>query len=136
MAPTRPHGQGRIRTSVARKERQIYSLLPLTTRPPVRNGGKVPLPFPPTRSWREDLNSRPADYKSAALPTELRQHFLESKFYVIYRQNANCFRDNFKMNISNWGWSDKSPLFLDADEVVLWGAQLSFAESQLQAFEK
>src|SRR5690242_5965175 len=29
--------QGRIRTSVARKERQIYSLLPLTTRPPVRN---------------------------------------------------------------------------------------------------
>jgi hypothetical protein len=32
------HGaQGRIRTSVARKERQIYSLLPLTTRPPVQN---------------------------------------------------------------------------------------------------
>ena len=27
--------QGRIRTSVARKERQIYSLLPLTARPPV-----------------------------------------------------------------------------------------------------
>ena len=30
-----PGAQGRIRTSVARKERQIYSLLPLTTRPPV-----------------------------------------------------------------------------------------------------
>ncbi len=29
-------GQGRIRTPVARKERQIYSLLPLPTRPPVR----------------------------------------------------------------------------------------------------
>jgi hypothetical protein len=29
-------GQGRIRTPVARKERQVYSLLPLTTRPPVR----------------------------------------------------------------------------------------------------
>ena len=29
--------QGRIRTSVARKERQIYSLPPLTARPPVRN---------------------------------------------------------------------------------------------------
>ena len=29
--------QGRIRTSVARKERQIYSLLPLTARPPVPN---------------------------------------------------------------------------------------------------
>src|SRR3990167_1557184 len=25
-------------------------------------------------SWRRDSNSRPADYKSAALPTELRQH--------------------------------------------------------------
>ena len=25
-------------------------------------------------SWREDLNPRPADYKSAALPAELRQH--------------------------------------------------------------
>ena len=27
----------------------------------------------PAWSWREDLNPRPADYKSAALPTELRQ---------------------------------------------------------------
>ena len=25
-------------------------------------------------SWREASNPRPADYKSAALPTELRQH--------------------------------------------------------------
>ena len=25
------------------------------------------------KSWRTDLNRRPADYKSAALPTELRQ---------------------------------------------------------------
>ena len=30
-------GQGRIRTSVARKGRQIYSLLPLAARPPVRS---------------------------------------------------------------------------------------------------
>ncbi len=29
------NGQGRIRTSVARKERQIYSLVRLTTPPPV-----------------------------------------------------------------------------------------------------
>jgi hypothetical protein len=27
-------------------------------------------------SWRWDSNPRPADYKSAALPTELRQQFL------------------------------------------------------------
>ena len=62
-------GQGRIRTSVARKERQIYSLLPLTARPPVRT-------MPKHRSWRRELNPRPADYKSAALPTELRQLFV------------------------------------------------------------
>ncbi len=36
-----PGAQGRIRTSVARKERQVYSLLPLTARPPVQMG-RVP----------------------------------------------------------------------------------------------
>ena len=34
--PKNSGGRGRIRTSVARKERQIYSLLPLAARPPVR----------------------------------------------------------------------------------------------------
>jgi hypothetical protein len=34
--PTERGGRGRIRTSVARKERQIYSLLVLATHPPVR----------------------------------------------------------------------------------------------------
>ena len=29
-------------------------------------------------SWWTDLNPRPADYKSAALPTELHQHFIKS----------------------------------------------------------
>ena len=33
--PTNDGGRGRIRTSVARKERQIYSLLVLATHPPV-----------------------------------------------------------------------------------------------------
>src|ERR1700732_2383727 len=33
-------GRGRIRTSVARKERQIYSLLVLATHPPVRTGNR------------------------------------------------------------------------------------------------
>jgi hypothetical protein len=109
------------------KERQIYSLLPLTTRPPVRFGnalcsaqtnsraafsrhcgnprreynlqtlnraipavlsarralrGQKTIPttrsnYPfgrlPNWSWRRDLNPRPSDYKSDALPTELRQ---------------------------------------------------------------
>jgi hypothetical protein len=30
-------------------------------------------------SWRRDLNPRPPDYKSGALPTELRQHFGEPR---------------------------------------------------------
>src|SRR5580692_9870030 len=33
-------GRGRIRTSVARKERQIYSLLVLATHPPVPTGSR------------------------------------------------------------------------------------------------
>src|SRR5271157_5415036 len=45
--------QGRIRTSVARKERQIYSLLPLTTRPPVHASTEHPAlsPFLRAQTW-------------------------------------------------------------------------------------
>ena len=104
-------GRGRIRTSVARKERQIYSLLVLATHPPVLE--KLPakrqlhicskiyaasentkrtrvkrhqpvyfdfqdsLRLTPLQifwwSWRRELNPRPSDYKSDALPAELRQ---------------------------------------------------------------
>ena len=118
--PYRVHGgRGRIRTSVARKERQIYSLLVLATHPPVleklvrqqtacvttsyrqtiqeREGRPSentkrtrvkrhqPVVFafndslrsipPRVRwwSWRRELNPRPSDYKSDALPAELRQ---------------------------------------------------------------
>ena len=88
--------------------RQIYSLIPLATREPLRKGAHsldlgplcqqgrrgnsalmAPLPnrghvYPCATwqvafsegkkwSWREESNPRPADYKSAALPTELRQ---------------------------------------------------------------
>ena len=125
-------GQGRVRTSVDRMGRQIYSLLLLTTQPPVRNSfphalsrtgtlfrsvfgsrwfepsnsslrldAGTPLfpreaehfsdlikPAPDTStsaaghsrgcarsswSWRRDSNPRPSDYKSDALPAELRQ---------------------------------------------------------------
>jgi hypothetical protein len=113
----KPGAQGRIRTSVARKERQIYSLLPLTARPPVLNSPSFILAYfgalrtarrtsgnrlhvrlsgiaaedmPAAElaaaggnscrseprialhsiewSWRRDLNPRPSDYKSDALP--------------------------------------------------------------------
>src|SRR5581483_10622140 len=58
--------------------RQIYSLLRLTASLPRQLsvfgnacflGAYLVSPW----SWRRDLNPRPADYKSAALPTELRQ---------------------------------------------------------------
>jgi hypothetical protein len=113
--PARTGGRGRIRTSVARKERQIYSLLVLATHPPVLENSSASLtacaqnldahtgnaPRESTKrtrvkrhqpvdfdtedslrslpqqddwwSWRRELNPRPSDYKSDALPAELRQ---------------------------------------------------------------
>ena len=35
-------------------------------------------------SWRRDLNPRPPDYKSGALPTELRQQFRERRAFETY----------------------------------------------------
>ena len=54
--------------------RQIYSLIPLATREPLRDFF-LHLYMKLIWSWREELNPRPADYKSAALPTELHQLF-------------------------------------------------------------
>src|SRR5437773_8210895 len=56
------NGEGRIRTSVGIR-RQIYSLLPLATRVPLRIGSDLA----GWSRWSES-NRRPADYKSAALP--------------------------------------------------------------------
>ena len=58
-------GEGRIRTSEGWADRfTVCSLWPLGN-----------LPRKVTWCWLEDSNSRPADYKSAALPTELSQLF-------------------------------------------------------------
>ncbi len=96
-------GEGRIRTSVARK-RQIYSLFPLSTRVPPHSKQLLIFEQTSTRiflvlnslqkilgtsrfwSWRRDLNPRPADYKSAALPTELRQHFFPLRLLYIQKE--------------------------------------------------
>ena len=76
--------------------RQIYSLIPLATREPLQKRAYIlftPQPLVNIFSgifkllasvkWsrREESNPRPADYKSAALPTELRQpeNFYRSK---------------------------------------------------------
>ena len=54
--------------------RQIYSLIPLAAREPLRMHEMHRTQQANDKwSWREELNPRPADYKSAALPTELRQ---------------------------------------------------------------
>ena len=47
-------------------------------------------------SWREDLNPRPADYKSAALPAELRQHW--QSFSSKHAKKTLC---NSKSTLSN-----------------------------------
>jgi hypothetical protein len=42
--------------------------------------GKFPLTISEHKlSWRRELNPRPSDYKSDALPTELRQHGANQK---------------------------------------------------------
>ena len=53
--------------------RQIYSLFPLATRETFHINF-----YQLDWSWWTDLNPRPADYKSAALPTELHQRFIKS----------------------------------------------------------
>jgi hypothetical protein len=66
--------------------RQIYSLLRLTASLPrrfilcVETRCFRALPTLRRWSWRRDLNPRPADYKSAALPTELRQPKQKTNF--------------------------------------------------------
>ena len=60
-------GERRIRTFEG-FSRQIYSLIPLTA-----------WVSPPGWSWQWDSNPQPADYKSAALPTELHSQILWAK---------------------------------------------------------
>src|SRR4029450_6660367 len=49
--------------------RQIYSLMGLTgSLPPRRVASRLPGASTAAWSWRRELNPRPADYKSAALP--------------------------------------------------------------------
>ncbi len=69
----RKSGRGWIRT-IEVKEQQIYSLPPLAT----RELSHIKFKW----SWWTDSNPRPADYKSAALPTELHQHS-DKNYYII-----------------------------------------------------
>ena len=58
----------RVDSNHRRRCQQIYSLPPLATREHSH------IKFAKKWSWWTDSNPRPADYKSAALPTELHQH--------------------------------------------------------------
>ncbi len=86
-------GGGWIRTTEVLR-RQIYSLLPLATRVSHHmcrqlgcNSGSS------CWSWRWDLNPQPADYKSAALPIELRQR--QETIYILPGQKAIDFSNFF-----------------------------------------
>ena len=74
--------------------RQIYSLFPLAT----RETSHIKLSFAQkVWSWWTDLNPRPADYKSAALPTELHQRlhpFIVTDIILAYQEtDVNRFFD-------------------------------------------
>lgn len=70
LSPRKKTGAGgRIRTFEDLR-RQIYSLLPLAAR--------APLHMNLLWSWRWESNPQPPDYKSGALPIELRQHDTEN----------------------------------------------------------
>ncbi len=62
--------------------RQIYSLLPLAAREPIHNEASSDHRRPGKWSWRWDSNPQPADYKSAALPIELRQRAGHSEVFA------------------------------------------------------
>ena len=79
-----PHGGGRIRTFEG-ISRQIYSLLPLATWVPHPTSSEPAVAFMRKESRRRDSNSRPPDYKSGALPTELRRR---------NRSPARAYKDN------------------------------------------
>ena len=92
--PPFPHfgGQGWIRTTEVCDGRfTVCSLWPL---------GNLPtfpmLPYFIEWSWRWDLNPQPADYKSAALPIELRQPILRSTAtpFSIRLQVPHCVGNN------------------------------------------
>jgi hypothetical protein len=60
------------------RRQQSYSLPPLATRE------HSPIKLYVLWSWWTDLNPRPADYKSAALPTELHQHIVQDSITRIF----------------------------------------------------
>ena len=86
--------------------RQIYSLLRLTASLPrqlcVVGNACCPGRLPTGRwSWRRESNPRPADYKSAALPTELRQRKQKTNFSTSCATSATaCTSFDIQLRLS------------------------------------
>ena len=68
------------------------------------------LPSPPIWSWRWDSNPQPADYKSAALPVELRQHGGERRTSInVPTPFSNRMRKDYPLWIGQFARSCQSP---------------------------
>ena len=78
------------------QRRQIYSLLPLTTRESLHG-----LSLRINWSWQKELNPQPTDYKSVALPIELCQRF--SFVTSVSIKDVGVFVNNFfKKSVRNF----------------------------------
>src|SRR3979490_45510 len=89
-SPTRPHGGiTRLEGYCALKRRDTIPPVSQCRNPPPENKRES---SPDSKflwqSWRRDLNPRPSDYKSDALPTELRRH--GSNRENITKGHENC----------------------------------------------
>ena len=84
----------RVDSNHRRRCQQIYSLPPLATREHSH------VHYSKKWSWWTDSNPRPADYKSAALPTELHQRLnawlLYHKRFGLSRENSIFFKTFFE----------------------------------------
>jgi hypothetical protein len=66
---------------------------------------------PCKRSWRRELNPRPADYKSAALPAELRQHARNYILYGLWQALSIGFRGGqIRCRAVKWGAAARSAM--------------------------
>src|SRR6266446_8459561 len=90
-SPTRPHGgitrlEGHC--APAKRRDTIPPVSQCRNPPPENKRESSPDSNFIWQSWRRDLNPRPSDYKSDALPTELRQH--GSNRENITKGHENC----------------------------------------------
>jgi hypothetical protein len=91
-SPTRPHGKpprDRARSLCPRRDTHSSVLFTQETVCLFLSEFRRPTPLRSQKiSWRRDLNPRPSDYKSDALPTELRQRSSNQK--KITKGQLNC----------------------------------------------